>query len=157
MINADLIGERISVLQNPKLSTLFVIILTLIIVFLGFSQSLWVLFAGANQLLAAIVLLLASTWVVKRKKSFWWTFLPAGFLFLTAIAALSYSAIYQALIQQIILGSELKAALIIGNTITIGFGLWFIITGSYLFIIGIRVINQARNIESNNKWISSPP
>jgi carbon starvation protein len=150
MINADLIGERISVLQNPKLSTLFVIILTLIIVFLGFSQSLWVLFAGANQLLAAIVLLLASTWLVKRKKSFWWTFLPAGFLFMTALAALSYSAIYQALIQQIILGSELRAALIIGNTITIGFGLWFIITGSYLFIIGIRVINQARNIESNN-------
>jgi len=77
--------------------------------------------------------------------------------FLTAIAAFSYSAIYQALIQQIILGSELRAALIIGNTITIGFGLWFIITGSYLFIIGIRVINQARNIQSNNKWISSPP
>lgn len=148
IVNADLIGTRISALRNPKLGTLFVIILTLIIVVFGFWQSLWVLFAGANQLLASIVLLLSSTWLAKRGKSFWWTFLPAGFLFTTALAALFYSAIYQALFQQIIFGSEINPSLILGNTITVGFGLLFMITGSYLFFTGLRVLNRARIPES---------
>jgi carbon starvation protein len=148
IVNANLIGRRISALRNPKLSTLFVIILTLIIVVFGFWQSLWVLFAGANQLLAAVVLLLISTWLVKHGKSFWWTLLPAGFLFITALAALFYSAIYQALFQQIITGSEINSSRILGNTITVGFGLLFIIAGSYLFFIGIRALNRARITES---------
>lgn len=147
IVNADLIGTRISALKNPKLGTLFVIILTLIIVVFGFWQSLWVLFAGANQLLASIVLLLISTWLAKHGKSFWWTLLPAGFLFMTALAALFYSAIYQALFQQIIFGSEINPSLILGNTITVGFGLLFIIAGSYLFYIGIRALNRARITE----------
>jgi carbon starvation protein len=147
IVNADLIGTRISALKNPKLGTLFVIILTLIIVVFGFWQSLWVLFAGANQLLASIVLLLISTWLAKHGKSFWWTLLPAGFLFMTALAALFYSAIYQALFQQIIFESEINPSLILGNTITVGFGLLFIIAGSYLFYIGIRALNRARITE----------
>jgi carbon starvation protein len=147
MVNANLFGTRISALQNPKLGTLFVIILALIIVFFGFSQSLWVLFAGANQLLASIVLLLASTWLVKRRKPYLWTLLPAGFLFVTALAALFYSAIYQALFQQIIFGPEINPSLILGSTITVGFGLLFIIAGSYLFFTGLRVVNRARIIE----------
>ena len=148
IVNADLIGTRISALKNPKLGTLFVIILTLIIVVFGFWQSLWVLFAGANQLLASIVLLLISTWLAKHGKSFWWTLLPAGFLFMTALAALFYSAIYQALFQQIIFESEINPSLILGNTITVGFGLLFIIAGSYLFFIGIRALNRVRITES---------
>jgi len=148
IVNADLIGTRISALRNPKLGTLFVIILTLIIIVYGFWQSLWVLFAGANQLLAAIVLLLISTWLVKHGKSFWWTLLPSGFLFMTALAALFYSAIYQALFQKIIFRSEINPSLILGNTITVGFGLLFIIAGSYLFFIGIQALNRARITES---------
>jgi carbon starvation protein len=147
MVNADLIGTRISGLRNPKLGTLFVIILTLIIVFFGFTQSLWVLFAGANQLLASIVLLLASTWLVKHRKPYWWTLLPAGFLFVTAMAALLFSSIYQALFQQLILGTGKNLSLTLGNTITVGFGLVFIIAGSYLFFIGLRALDRDRSIE----------
>jgi carbon starvation protein len=147
MVNADLFGTRISGLRNPKLGALFVIILTLIIVFFGFSQSLWVLFAGANQLLASIVLLLASTWLVKHRKPYWWTLLPAGFLFVTAMAALFYSSIYQALFQQIVFGTGKNLSLTLGNTITVGFGLVFLIAGCYLFFIGLRVLDRDRSIE----------
>jgi len=87
MVSADMFGEKIPALSNPKISTLIVILLTLIIILFGFWQWLWVLFGGANLLLAGLVLMLASTWLVKQRKSYQWTLWPAIFLFVTAIAA----------------------------------------------------------------------
>jgi carbon starvation protein len=144
MVSADLFRKRISTLNNPKISILIVIFLAMIIILFGFWQSLWVLFAGANQLLAAIVLLLASTWLVKQDKPYWWTLLPALLLFVTAIAALFYSAIIQALYQQIMLAPELRPNPLFGNLVTIICGVFFMITGLYLFAVGLRQFGRVR-------------
>ncbi len=144
MVSADLFSKRLSFLDKPKLSILLVIFLAIILILFGFWQSLWVLFAGANQLLAAIVLLLASTWLGKQGKSYWWILSPSVLLFVTAMAALFYSAVIQAFYQQIVLNPEITTNAIFGNLVTIIFGLFFMITGSYLFFVGCLQFNRVR-------------
>lgn len=144
MVSTDLFGERILALRNPKISTLFVLLLTLIIILFGFWQWLWVLFAGANQLIAGLVLLLASTWLAKQGRSYQWTLWPAVFLFVTALAALFYSSIYQALFQQILSRPEISPTSFLGSLITVIFGILFMGAGSYLFSTGWRAFSQAR-------------
>lgn len=145
MVTADIFGERIAGLGNPILNLLIIIFLAIIIIIFGFWESLWVLFAGANLLLAAVVLLLASTWLAKQGKSSLWTFLPAAFLFVTAITALFYVAMYEVFYQQIVLSLEVNPSSIIGNLVTITFGLLFMAFGSYLFFIGMLQLYQVRS------------
>ena len=145
MVTADLFGKRIAGLGNPILNLLIIIFLAIITIIFGFWESLWVLFAGANLLLAAVVLLLASTWLAKQGKSSLWTFLPAAFLFVTAITALFYVAIYEVFYQQIVLSLEVNPSSIIGNLVTITFGLLFMAFGSYLFFIGMLQLYQVRS------------
>ncbi len=49
---------------------------------------LWPMFATTNQLLAALALLAASSWLLKRKRQAWFTIIPACFMILTTIASL---------------------------------------------------------------------
>jgi len=144
MVNSDLFGERLPALQNRKISTFFVLALTLIIILFGFWQWLWVLFAGANQLIAGLALLLASTWLAKQGRSYQWTIWPALFLFVTALAALFYTSIYQALFQQILSRPAINPSNFLGSSITLIFGILFMVAGTYLFSIGWRAFNQAR-------------
>ena len=144
MVNSDLFGERLPALQNRKISTFFVLVLTLIIILFGFWQWLWVLFAGANQLIAGLALLLASTWLAKQGRSYQWTIWPALFLFVTALAALFYTSIYQALFQQILSRPAINPSNFLGSSITLIFGILFMVAGTYLFSIGWRAFNQAR-------------
>jgi len=53
----------------------------------GAQQALWTIFAASNQLLAAIVLALASLWLLRRGRGFWFALLPAvGMLVTTAVS-----------------------------------------------------------------------
>lgn len=145
IVATDLLGKRIPGLRNPKLSTLFIIVLTLIIILFGFWQWLWVLFAGANQLIAGLVLLLASIWLANQGKAYHWTLWPALFLFVTALGALFYSSIYQPLDQLFLSGLEINPTIFIGNLITVIFGIMFMVAGTYIFFIGWKAFNHARN------------
>jgi carbon starvation protein len=145
-VSADMFGKKIPALSNPKISTLFVIVLTLIIILFGFWQWLWVLFGGANLLLAGLVLMLASTWLAKQRKSYQWTLWPGIFLFVTALAALFYVSIYQVLIQWFLSGSEIISSGFLGNSITFLFGIFFMAAGTYLFFIGWQAFTRARKL-----------
>lgn len=49
----------------------------------------WILFGGANQLLASLALILVTLWLVKEKKPQWFVSgIPAVFMFVTCVAAL---------------------------------------------------------------------
>lgn len=62
--------------------------LTLLFAFSSGIMSLWSLFATANQLLAAFVLLLGSLWLIRRGRGAWMTFIPALFMLATTVAGL---------------------------------------------------------------------
>jgi carbon starvation protein len=144
MIGTDLISKRFPAFEKANLSTLFVILITLIVIIFGIWQWLWVLFAGANMLLAGLVLLLATIWLAKQGKSYQWTLWPAVFLVLTSLAALAYSSIYQALFQEILVAQELNGTDLIGTMLTVLFGIFFILAGIYLSYKGLRAFNNVR-------------
>jgi carbon starvation protein len=144
MISADLLKNSIPAFENRKLSALLVIILAFIIIVFGVWQWLWVLFAGANMLLAGLILLLATTWMAKQGKSYYWTLWPALFLLLTSLAALIYSSVFQALYQGILVALELDVIGLIGNMLTVLLGIFFILAGIYLSYKGWHAFNAVR-------------
>jgi carbon starvation protein len=62
--------------------------LTLWFAFSGGIMTLWGLFATANQLLAAFVLLLGALWLLQRRRAVWSALLPAAFMLATTVANL---------------------------------------------------------------------
>jgi carbon starvation protein len=48
----------------------------------------WPLFGTANQLLAALTLIVISVWLMRRKKPTWFVSLPAAFMLVTTGASL---------------------------------------------------------------------
>jgi carbon starvation protein len=67
-------------------------LLTLLIIHTGWWQYLWVLFGGANQLLASLALLVASLWLRSLGKKAIFALIPMFFMFITTIAALLYTS-----------------------------------------------------------------
>jgi carbon starvation protein len=54
---------------------------------------LWPLFGTANQLLAALALLVVSVYLIYRKKNFWYTLIPAGFMIILTLYAVVNSIV----------------------------------------------------------------
>lgn len=90
-LTEETFGEalKIKILKNKYLSTILVIALALWLA-LGPWSAIWPVFGASNQLIAAIVLLLASLYFLQKKQSAIYTILPALFMLLTTIAALIF-------------------------------------------------------------------
>jgi len=52
-------------------------------------QAIWPVFGSANQLLAALTLLTATAWLLKRARKIWFTALPAFFMIATTMTSLT--------------------------------------------------------------------
>jgi carbon starvation protein len=59
---------------------------------LGNWRAIWPVFGAANQLVASLVLIVASVYLLMRKRNFVFTAVPAGIMLVTTIAALIYQA-----------------------------------------------------------------
>jgi carbon starvation protein len=54
----------------------------------GGQKALWAIFATSNQLLAALVLSIASLWLLRQKRSFWFALAPAAVMLVTTLTSL---------------------------------------------------------------------
>ncbi len=90
-VSAELLGDTfgISILKNRYASTLLVGLLVLPLA-MGSWTAIWPVFGSANQLIAALVLILATAYLLSRGRA--WTFIaiPAVLVLVTAIGALAY-------------------------------------------------------------------
>jgi carbon starvation protein len=141
-VQSESIGKRFFLLRKRSISTLIVLTISFFLILFGLRESLWILFAGVNQLLASIVLLFASIWLLKQGKKIWWTILPAIFLFLTGMVAIFYSAVYQPLLAGYSFDSNIIAQISFANLISILFAIFFILACGYIFFIGVRKVKQ---------------
>jgi carbon starvation protein len=48
----------------------------------------WRIFGATNQLLAALALLVGTTWLMSRQRQYWFAMVPAGFMFVTSMTML---------------------------------------------------------------------
>ena len=93
-ITEEMFGEAlgIKILKNKYLSTLLIALLALWLA-LGSWTKIWPVFGASNQLIAALVLLLASVYLFQKRQSAVYTFVPAIFMTVTTIGALIYQMV----------------------------------------------------------------
>ena len=137
--SAEFLGDQIPVLRNVHVGSIVALVLSAILIWTGFWQRIWVLFGGANQLMASLALLLISLWLMSRAKSYLWAFIPFVFMFLTTIAALiitgykSFAAINFA-----------DVGMAIGNIIAGVLAIILIICALILAWDGVQALNRFR-------------
>lgn len=115
----------------------------------GSWASLWPLFGGANQLLAALALLTATVWLANwdDDKQLISTGVPMALMTVITICALLYLALYQNLYQQFILGGFAESAGIAARVsvgVQILLALVLVVLAVALVRIGYRNIRTVR-------------
>jgi carbon starvation protein len=105
-------GEAIPVLKNMHISTVFSMLLTLLLVLTGTWVYLWQLFGAANQLMAALSLLIVTVWLKSLKRNPAFTLWPMLFMYITTLAATLVTArnLYVTVIQTVRPGLETVGA-----------------------------------------------
>jgi len=111
--SAEFLGERAPIFKNSTFGTIIALLLSAVLIWTGFWARIWVLFGGANQLMAALALLLVTLWLMSNGKKYMWTLVPFLFMFVTTIAALLITA-YKTL-NQVFTTPGLAVDLFIGN------------------------------------------
>jgi len=89
---AEALGDRFPVLRNVHVGTIIALLLTLFLIWFAPFLRIWGIFGSANQLMAALALLLITLWLMSKAKNYQWTFWPFVFMFVTTVAALLWSA-----------------------------------------------------------------
>jgi carbon starvation protein len=111
--SAEFMGERAPVFKNSTFGTIVALLLSAVLIYTGFWARIWVLFGGANQLMAALALLLVTLWLMSKGKNYLWTFIPFCFMFVTTIGALLVTA-YN-VFKQVLTTPNLPIDKVIGN------------------------------------------
>jgi carbon starvation protein len=145
MTGADLIGNYLPAMKNPRFGAMVASALSLAMITFGFWQWIWILFVAANQILAAIALLLVAVWLAKQGKSYKWILIPALFLYVTSISALIYTSMYKAFYLGILSVREQSPGLTIGYLITTMVGLVLILISLNLIWDAFRALARFRS------------
>jgi len=86
------VGEAVPVARNANFSTIFSMVLTLLLVLTGTWVYLWQMFGAANQLMAALSLLVVTVWLKSQKRNPAYALWPTLFMYVTTLAATAVTA-----------------------------------------------------------------
>ncbi len=142
---SELLSDVSPIFKNPHVGTFIASILGLILVFTGWWQYLWVLFGGANQLMASLALMLITAWLMSEGKNYIWALLPMIFMLVTTIAALLYTS--YGLLQKVFTGA-VKGEALIGNTLMGLVGFFLVIAALVLAVEGVKAFNRYKIVKA---------
>jgi carbon starvation protein len=136
--SAELLGGAVPALKNMHIGAIVALILSLIVIWTGVWQTIWVLFGGANQMMASLALLIITLWLMSTGKKYAWTLWPCIFMYITTIASLIYTAFWQAL------PAALAGTKVTGNIIAVVVALVLIVCAAILGYDGLQALNRYR-------------
>ncbi len=84
---SEWIGDQVPLFKNIHVSTIASMLLTMILVLTGTWVYLWQLFGSANQLMAALSLLIVTVWLREQRRNPAFALWPMLFMYLTTLAA----------------------------------------------------------------------
>ena len=93
--SAEVLGDAWSVAKNPHVATIVALIITFVLVKTGTWLYVWVLFGGANQLMASFALLLVTLFLVQKSKNYKIAIYPMFFMYATTVCALFYTSFFK--------------------------------------------------------------
>ncbi|MDX9822910.1 MAG: carbon starvation CstA family protein [Syntrophales bacterium] len=141
---SELLSDVHPVFKNAHVGTIIASILGMVLVLTGWWQYLWVLFGGANQLMASLALMLVTAWMMSEGKSYAWSFYPMIFMFITTIAALVYTS--YGLLMKVFSGA-VKGEALIGNTLMGVVGFFLVIAALILGAEAFKAFNRYRALQ----------
>jgi carbon starvation protein len=142
---SELLSDVSPVFRNAHVGTVVACFLAALLIMTGWWQYLWVLFGGANQLMASLALMLVTAWLMSEGKPIAWTFYPMIFMFVTTIAALLYTS--WSLLDKVFSGA-VKGEALIGNTLMGFVGFFLVIAALALAVEGVKAFNRYRGIRT---------
>ncbi len=89
---SEWLGEVIPPVRNQHVASFVSIALAILLVLTGTWIYLWQLFGGANQLMAALALLLVTVWLASVGKNWLYAGLPTIFMYVTTVASILVTA-----------------------------------------------------------------
>jgi carbon starvation protein len=140
---SELLSDISPIFRNAHIGTFIASFLTIVIILTGWWQYLWVLFGGANQLMASLALMLVTAWLMSEGKPTAWVFYPMIFMFITTIAALIYTS--YSLLQKVLSGA-VKGEALIGNTLMGLVGIFLVLAALVLATEGIKAFKRYKTI-----------
>lgn len=80
-------------LRSRLVNSVIPIVLTALLAYGHGYRAIWPLFGSANQLLAALTLVVATVWLARKSLSYWFVAFPAAFMAVTTIGALVFISV----------------------------------------------------------------
>jgi len=142
---SELLGDISPIFKNAHIGTIIASLLTLVLILTGWWQYLWILFGGANQLMASLALMLMTAWLLSQGKPYGWTFYPMIFMFITTIAALVVTCyrLFTAVFTGAVKGEKL-----IGNTLMGLVAIFLVIAAIILAVEGLKAFGRYKAIRA---------
>jgi len=141
---SELLGDVSPIFKNVHIGTIVASILGIILVLTGWWQYLWILFGGANQLMASLALMLVTAYLMSEGRPAAWTFYPMIFMFFTTAAALVYTS--YSLLAKVFTGA-VKGEALIGNTLMGLVGFFLVIAAIILGWEGVKAFQRYRALK----------
>jgi carbon starvation protein len=142
---SELLGDISPIFKNVHIGTVIASLLTLTLILTGWWQYLWVLFGGANQLMASMALMLMTAWLMSQGKPYGWTFYPMIFMFITTIAALVVTS-YR-LFKAVFTGA-VKGEAYIGNILMGLVAIFLVIAAIILAVEGLKAFGRYKVVRA---------
>src|SRR5512136_665208 len=142
---SELLSDVSPIFRNAHVGTIIASVLGITVVLTGWWQYLWVLFGGANQLMASLALMLITAYLMSEGRPAAWTFFPMIFMFFTTAAALVYTS--YSLLARVFSGA-VKGEALVGNTLMGFIGFFLVIAAIALGIEGAKAFNRYRGIRT---------
>jgi carbon starvation protein len=141
---SELLGDISPLFKNAHVGTFVASVLGMVLVLTGWWQYLWVLFGGANQLMASLALMLVTAWLMSQGKSTAWVFYPMIFMFVTTVAALLYTS--YSLLSKVLTG-DVKGEALIGNTLMGLVGIFLVVAAFILAVEAFKAFGRYRSLK----------
>jgi carbon starvation protein len=138
---SELLSDISPVFRNPHVGTFIASLLGIFLVMTGWWQYLWILFGGANQLMASLALMIITAWLMSEGKPATWSLLPTIFMFVTTVAALLYTS-YN-LLDKVLKGA-VKGEAAAGNTVIGVIGFFLVVAALVLAYEGLKAFGRYR-------------
>jgi carbon starvation protein len=139
------LGDVSPIFKNAHIGTTIAALLTLILILTGWWQYLWVLFGGANQLMASMALMLVTAYLMSEGRPYAWTFYPMIFMFFTTTAALVVTS-YR-LFRAVFTGA-VKGEAYIGNILMGLVAIFLVVAAIILAVEGWKAFGRYRAIKA---------
>jgi len=142
--SAEFIGDSVPLFKNATFGSIIALAISAVLIWTGFWARIWVLFGGANQLMASLALLLVTLWLMSNGKNYLWTLIPFVFMFVTTIAALLWTA--WLLLKQTLTATNLTPDQWVGNILSMAIAVFLVIAALILAWDAFKAFQRYRSV-----------